>query len=291
MTDRSSMARAIWAQVEPIHAVTYFAPEAIDSFRAAGYRGFWMGYFAGRAAPLGTASAELVHALFYNFSFDHVSRALPDAWRFGDPEAALEARVHGSVAALTRYLGADLDQAWLVRVADLAEQAAMSAPMEGRALYAANRSLPPPRTTLARVWHFATLLREHRGDGRVAALTAAGLSGRASHVIHSLASGTPLDIYEQARKFTPQEWRDVTADLTTRGLIEQSGELSRAGRDLKDLIEQHTDDLAASAYDVLSDADLEALHTLLRPLARAVVAAGDIPRQSPMGLNLDDVTV
>jgi hypothetical protein len=31
-------------------------------------RGFWRGYFAGRAAPLGTASATVISASFYNFA-------------------------------------------------------------------------------------------------------------------------------------------------------------------------------------------------------------------------------
>jgi hypothetical protein len=63
--------RDFWRLLEPIHAVVYFAPEPLAALRAAGYRGFWMGYFAGRAAPLGAASPELVHALFYNFDFAH----------------------------------------------------------------------------------------------------------------------------------------------------------------------------------------------------------------------------
>jgi len=46
-------ARRLWRVLEPYHAVTYFAPEAHQAFKDVGLRGFWMGYFAGRAAPLG----------------------------------------------------------------------------------------------------------------------------------------------------------------------------------------------------------------------------------------------
>src|SRR5688500_14287432 len=102
---RAETARDLWRLLEPIHAVTYFSPEPLAALREVGYRGFWMGYFAGRAAPLGAASAELVHTVFYNFTFDHVARALPDAWAFAPPEAALDARSTGSVAALRRHLG------------------------------------------------------------------------------------------------------------------------------------------------------------------------------------------
>ena len=52
MTDMTGPARRMWTLFEPVHAVTYFAPEALEAFKAAGLRGFWRGYFAGRAAPL-----------------------------------------------------------------------------------------------------------------------------------------------------------------------------------------------------------------------------------------------
>src|SRR6478752_1898901 len=49
--------RSMWRQAEAIHALTYFAPESHEAFEAAGLRGFWRGYFAGRGAPLGPADA------------------------------------------------------------------------------------------------------------------------------------------------------------------------------------------------------------------------------------------
>lgn len=283
---RARPARELWRLVEPVHAVTYFSPEPLAALREAGYRGFWMGYFAGRAAPLGRPSAELVHALFHNFSFAHVARAVPDAWGFAPPEAALDARLRGSVAALRRQIGSDADPAAIARAADLATRAAVSAPLEGRALYAANRALPVPDEPVARLWHAATLLREHRGDGHVAALTAAGVGGRASHVLHALATGTPAGVYATARGLDDDEWATVLAGLRERGLVGEDGGLSAAGRALKDGVEEVTDDLAATALEVLGDDDLAELLSALAPLRAAVVAAGDIPVRSPMGLDL-----
>lgn len=283
---RARPARELWRLVEPVHAVTYFSPEPLAALREAGYRGFWMGYFAGRAAPLGRPSAELVHALFHNFSFAHVARAVPDAWGFAPPGAALDARLRGSVAALRRQIGSDADPAAIARAADLATRAAVSAPTEGRALYAANRALPVPDEPVARLWHAATLLREHRGDGHVAALTAAGVGGRASHVLHALATGTPAGVYATARGLDDDEWATVLAGLRERGLVGEDGGLSAAGRALKDGVEEVTDDLAATALEVLGDDDLAELLSALAPLRAAVVAAGDIPVRSPMGLDL-----
>src|SRR4051794_15537981 len=290
MDDRPLAARELWALLEPVHAVVYFSAEPLEALRVAGCRGFWMGYFANRSAPLGPVGAGLVPALFYNFSTERVARALPAAWDFTTPAAALEAREHGSVAALRRQLEAAADGREVERAGELAARAAAAAPVEGRPLYAANRALPEPSEPIARLWHAATLLREHRGDGHVAALMAAGIGGRESHVFHALASGTPRVVYTVARDFDDQEWGRHVAALTERGLAHAEG-LTDAGKALKAEIEQHTDQLAAPAYDALSDEELDELAAVLRPITRAVVAAGDLPLDSPMGLDLRTLLV
>ena len=53
----------MWTLFEPIHAVTYFTAEARSAYEQAGLRGFWRGYFAGRAAPLGVAGAGAAAAI------------------------------------------------------------------------------------------------------------------------------------------------------------------------------------------------------------------------------------
>ncbi|MEU4087695.1 SCO6745 family protein [Streptomyces aureus] len=285
---RGDVARRLWRLLEPVHAVVYFAPEPLEEFRSAGYRGFWMGYFAGRAAPLGSVGANVVHALFYNFAPARVSRALPAAWSFAPPEQALEARVRGSVRALGRVLGAAADGPEVARAAELAMRAARSAPAEGRALFAANRSVQVPQEPLAQLWQAATLLREHRGDGHVATLVAAGVGGRESHVLHAAASGVPRDVYASGRDFAEAEWASRRDALAERGLVEGNG-LSAQGRRLVARIEERTDDLAATAYDVLTADETDELARLLGPLARAVVSAGDIPLDNPMGLDLREV--
>lgn len=286
---RSRAARQLWKLLEPVHAVTYFSPEPLAALKEAGYRGFWMGYFAGRAAPLGAASAELVQALFHNFAPAHVTRALPDAWSFAPPAAALEARLRGSAATLRRVLDERADAPGVTRAAELAARAAADAPLEGRALYAANRALPVPDAPLERLWHAATLLREHRGDGHVAALTVAGVGGREAHVLHALATGTPTEVYGFARNLGPEEWDAILDGFRARGLVDDAGALSGAGRELKVAVEQQTDDLAATAFASLTDDELGELMAGLRPVAAAVVAAGEIPARSPMGLDLGEL--
>ena len=211
------MARRLWSCLEPIHAVIYFSPEPLAALAEAGYKGFWMGYFAGRAAPMGRVEPEIVFATFYNFSMAHVRRAIPDSWTFAPPSAALVARREGSVAALQRAF-ADRQLAESVETAAmLARAAAESAPMEGRTLFAANRALPWPDEPMAALWHAATLLREHRGDGHVAALTAGGIHGREANVLQSAARVVPRDVFAAARRYDDIEWESISATLIGRG--------------------------------------------------------------------------
>lgn len=283
-------ARRLWKLLEPIHAVGYFSPEPVTLLKEAGYRGYWMGYFAARSAPLGAVPAEVVHAVFYNFAFSHVSRALPDAWGFAPPEAAHAARQTGAVAALRRHLGPLADSDEVARAADLASRAALAAPPEGRALYAALRSLPVAEDPLTVLWDAATLLREHRGDGHVASLLAAGIGGRESHVFHALATGASPSVYATSRNIHESEWTSLVASLRSRGLVTDDGDaLTDAGLETKSRIESQTDALAATAYATLAPAEVDELISLLLPLTKAVVASGEIPQQSPMGLKLDDL--
>ena len=94
-------ARRLWATLETIHDVVYFAPGVRDAGVGLGLRGFWMTYFAFRAAPLGAVGAEPVIACFAGFESGIVAKALPDAWSRTTPEACLDARRSVSVDALT----------------------------------------------------------------------------------------------------------------------------------------------------------------------------------------------
>ena len=78
---------------------------------------------------------------------------------------------------------------------------------------------------------------------------------------------------------------------TAQGLIiyHRDGGLTDAGRDLKRHIEDTTDRLALAALDTLSDDEVDKLFRALTPITRKVVAAGDVPAATPMGLGRDDL--
>ena len=43
-----------------------------------------------------------------------------------------------------------------------------------------------PEEPVARLWHAATLLQEHRGDGHIAARVTNGIGGTQAHVLHAV---------------------------------------------------------------------------------------------------------
>jgi len=280
------LARRFFDRLEPVHAVTYFAPEARTALDELGFRGFWMGYFAARSAPLGVVPTEVVTAAFYNFAPGHVAKALPAAWDVASPADALRARKESAVAALRRYgVGGGDD---VRTAAELASKAARSAPMDGRSLFAANVSLDWPDEPVAKLWHAVTLLREHRGDGHVAVLASMGISGRESNILHALAGRVPTDFIKRSRQYDDEQWSVYRDRLLRRGLLD-GDELTDAGRELKQRIEDTTDVLALSALDALDDGEVEALFRSLTPITRKVVSARDVPAETPMGLSRDDL--
>jgi hypothetical protein len=281
-----SLARRFFDRFEPVHAVTYFAPEARAGLDELGFRGFWMGYFAARSAPLGIVPTEVVTAAFYNFAPERVAKALSAAWPVASPADALRVREQSAVAALRRY-GVTDDEARVA--ADLAEKAARSAPLDGRALFAANVALDWPDEPLARLWHAVTLLREHRGDGHVAVLVYHSVSGRESNVLHAAAGRVPTEMIMRSRDYDEDQWRHYRDRLARRGLVDADGGLTAAGRDLKQRIENATDELALSALDGLDDDEVDTLFRALTPITRKVIAAGDVPAATPMGLSRHDL--
>ena len=260
--------------VEPIATVT-FSTVPNEAFLAVGMRNYWDGYFAGRAAPLGLAPAEVVHAVFYNFADGEVARHIPWVWGKITPQEAIAVRERGSATALRQVIGELAGSPDLVRIADLATRAAVSAPTEGRALYAGLRALEVPVEPVARLWHAATLLREHRGDGHNAVLLAHGIGGTEAHVLLALSLGMRAEEFGRIHHLPTAQLAAVVDGLRGRGLVDDAGGFTAAGRETKERIEALTDELAAPAYDVLSVDELDELIAGLEPIAAATQAADD----------------
>jgi hypothetical protein len=275
MQHQEPVARRLFELTEPISLVNFFSPEPNDAMATLGFRGYWDGYFAGRSAPLGPVPAEVVHAAFYSFADGEVARHVPKVWEMTTPEAAHAAREGGCAAALRRILGDLVDSPAFSRAADLLATASTSAPTEGRVMYAALRALPVPQEPLARLWHAANMLREHRGDGHIAALVSERIGGTEAHVLSALDLGIyPAESFGRIHHLPKQRLAEVMDGLRDRGLLDASGRFTDAGRATKDRIESLTDALAEAPYESLEPQALEELVALLGPISAKLSATG-----------------
>ncbi|WDZ87991.1 hypothetical protein PVK37_08560 [Micromonospora cathayae] len=269
----------MWTYYEPLHVVTYFHPRARAAFEAVGLRGYWRGYFAGRAAPLGATGPAPVVATFFSFAPAMVERALPAVWQLASPEEALRARLTGAVQALAE-LTYELPEEHLVEAADLLEAAAGAVEPGGRVLGAANAALALAEYPLARLWQAATTLREHRGDGHVAALVAAGLDP-VETLAFKIADGM-APIMLTGRGWTEEQWHAARDRLVGRGWLTPEGKPSEAGRAGFRAVEEATDAAAAHPWRALGAERVARLRELLDPLARRCHTV--IPPGNPIGL-------
>lgn len=271
-----STARRMFELLEPICLVTFLADESNEELAALGHRTYWDGYFASRAAPLGRVPAQVVHAAFYSFAEGEAARHIPSAWETIPPEASFAAWRRGSAASVRRILGEELAESpGLARAADLIAKAATNAPTQGRMMYAGMRTLAVPSEPVTRLWHCATMLREHRGDGHVAALVCARIGGAEAHVLSALEHGIhPPESFGRLHHLPKRKLAEVMDGLRERGLVDADGWFTDAGRETKQRIEALTDELAAPPYDALSAAELAELVAELEPITATLVTAG-----------------
>ena len=275
-----SPARRLWKAAETVHAVTYFSEESKAAARELGYRGFWMGYFAFRAAPLGPVGPAAVEALFNNFHADRVARALPDAWEIAPPSVAIDRR-RGAAAEALRRFGVEGPDEYLLQA--MFGSVATIAP-HGRAMFAANRQIAPTGDPVADLWQWCTTVREHRGDGHVAALAVLGIDGLEATVLLAADLGIDLELFEQSRGWERRHIDAALSRLGQHGLVDEDGGLTESGRSLRQEIEDLTDRQAFGVLSRLGEAH-ELVLAHLEGAAEAIRSAGAIPYPNPIGLD------
>lgn len=264
-----ALARRCWAALETLHVVAYFAPEPAAAYRELGLRGRG-GYFASRSAPMGPVPATVTVATFYVFAPALVERAIPSAWDSG-PAAVLEARHTGVAAALHRVLGEpDVGEAL-----ELARTVCAGLTIPGRPLYAGHAALPWPTDPLLALWHAASLIREHRGDGHVAALVHADLDPVEAIVTGGLMTGS-TQFMRTSRGWTDAEWAAGEDRLSERGLLGPDG-LTDAGTALRQELERTTDRAAEVGWRQLGSDGAARLLELVRPLRQTLLDSDVFP--------------
>ena len=264
---------------DSLHSLVYFCPEAQEEYTAIGLRPGSMPYFASRSAPMGAVSAGVTTATFYNFNPAMVAKHIPRAWTLASPDDVVAARLRVADRALRRLLGAAITAPEVSELAELAREATTALAPEGRALYAAHAGLEWPDEPHLALWHAATLLREYRGDGHLAALLAAGLSGIEAIITHvATGRGFTAESAKLLRGWSDEQWTAAQNALEDRDLM--TGEqLTAAGTALRSQIEAATDRMDVAAWTQLGEERTARLIELGRGLTRIVVANGAFPAE------------
>jgi hypothetical protein len=272
--DLTTWGRRAWAALEAVHVVPTFSAETRTAFAELGLHP-GLAYFAARSAALGPVPAEVTTATFYVFAPRLVARALPEAWSVAAPARIVQARYASASATLHRLLDPVAAPDDVAEAARLARTACAGLTPAGRPLYAGWASLPWPDEPLLQLWHAATLLREHRGDGHVAALLHAPL-GPVEALLTAGLAGTGLPFSRATRGWSDEEWRVAEARLRDRELVDDEG-LTAAGRALRADIEARTDAAALAGWHHLGLAGTRRLAQLVRPWQQRVLASGELP--------------
>jgi hypothetical protein len=264
--------------LDSLHAMVYFVPEAEEELTGVGLRPGRMCYFASRSAPMGPVSAGVTAATFYNFNPALVARSIPRAWTLASIDDILAARLRAADRALRRMLGEEaVGSADVAEAARLARTAATGLRPDGRPLYAAHAELPWPDEPHLVLWHASTLLREHRGDGHVAALLVAGVSGLDALITHTATGrGFTPSAARATRGWSDEEWAAAEDGLRERGLLADAA-LTPAGEQVRAAVEADTDRRAAQPWLQLGEAGTTRLIELGKQLTRSVLAAGAFP--------------
>jgi len=263
----------------------YFAPDVKSAFEHLGLRGFWRGYFASRAAPMGPVPAEVVIATFYNFHPDMVRSAMSEAWRHADPAEITDARLRLADRTLRDWLGDErIASPRIEEAAVLARRAAEAASPLGRPLFAGYAALDWPDEPHLVLWHAATLLREHRGDGHVSALVGEQVDGCEANVMTAAAGASTVELQRSSRQWPDDEWDAAVERLRRRGWVENGTSLKPAGAAAKQRIELRTDDLAAPPLAALDESEQHRLVVHTTEISRAVLDAGGVTFPNPIGL-------
>ncbi|MEU3504882.1 hypothetical protein ABZ726_30575 [Streptomyces hundungensis] len=271
--------RRCQSPLNSLHATVYFSPDYAEELAGLGIENPRAAYFAGRAAAMGAVGPGPVAASFYNFRHGLIAEHLPAVWRTASPEAVLAARLRSVDTTLRRLLGEEtLASDEMAEAARLALRATEGCTRHARPLYAAHADLPVPEQPHLAFWHAATLLREHRGDGHLAALLDLELDPVEALVSHTATGkGMARRWVLATRGWEQSDWDAAAERLQKRGLLAADGELTEAGAALRAELEDRTDRLDRAPYELLGDHDVARLTELAKGFVVTAALAGGFP--------------
>lgn len=270
-----SAARRLRDAIEPIATIGWWSRSASDEATAIGLD-FFGGYVWGRAAAMGAdVSPAVVVSAFGVFDSSLLTAVLTAAKATASSEDVLAHREAGAAAGLAAA-ASDIDAAVIESLGGRLSEALSDLDGAGRPLFSALRALPSPSDVYGRLWRAAEMVREHRGDGHLAACIAAGLDAVEMNILTELWLDYPLGEYSASRGFSPELIAEAAERLQSRGWMGENGALTADGKGVRESIEEATDRSQQALVDELGD-DLEDLVALADTVGAAVLEANAAP--------------
>jgi len=255
------------------HVFVYSAPEVTEEYDKIGLEGR-SGYFASRAAPMGPVPPETITATFYNFPHGLVEHWMRGRWEAVTPADVSAARWRAVGRVLDTHVRPIMSANDIAEATDVAERAVDGLTWPGRPLAAGHAAVLDQcrDNDLVRLWQLIAVLREWRGDGHIALLTAEPLSGSECTVItYALSRGRSF--LKASRSWSDDEWSAAVERLVADGWISAEDAMTDDGKARRRSLETRTNELAVPMWDGIDDATVNRLGDLLEPAVEALTAA------------------
>lgn len=266
-----SPARRLRDAVEPIATQGWWAKGVHDRLEAKGL-GFFDSYVWGRAAALGSPSPGVVVATFGVFAPAFLAAVYESGRSQIGRDEVLAAREAGAVESLRSIV----EESDAIRdAAGVLIGATSNVDATARPLFSGLRDLPVPPSALGRLWRGAELVREHRGDGHLAACIAEGLDPLEMSLMTELWLDYAPGEYSSSRGYGPDELAAAGERLAQRGWVE-SMSLTEAGRAARNEIEFATDRSQQGLIDAIGGR-LDQVVSVCEEVSKAIVDAQAFP--------------
>lgn len=285
MNPDQTLARSLWEANERYHQLCYVAPEVRTAGTDAGLKGFWMNYFATRAAPMGPVGPEVVEAVFFYYGPSRVRRAIPDAWGFSTPERVLAARFEAMDQALRRELGPAIDSPAIAAAVEIHQRALEHANPLGKPLFAGWSGLEVPGPPHVALWHLTTLQREYRSGCHLIALGAAGLDGCESVVSHVAVDQAPQAWINDEAGWSDEDAAAAVERLQRKGWLDGNAKITEAGIAGRAEIERLTDELDGHRWVAIGEDQAETLRQAMIELTATFPADDQLDWREVYGDN------
>ncbi|MEM9037846.1 MAG: hypothetical protein AAGD18_24880 [Actinomycetota bacterium] len=243
-------ARRLRDAFEPVSMHAVWSPRVHEELAARGLD-FFGAYVWGRAFPMGEPTGTVVASAFAAFEPTLIAGIYEQARSLLGRDEVYRITWDSTAAGLRSTLGDD-EEATVASVADRLAVCVDGLDATGRPLFAGVTSLDWPHDPYGRLFQACLALREHRGDGHVAAYLGAGFGPIEMNVLTELWLGYPLGEYSGTRAWPEEATAAALAGLRDRGLLAGEG-LTEQGHATREAVEDATDARERRVVDMLGD--------------------------------------